>query len=210
MTDACTVAPQTSEGAVLICDERSAARRELTIRLTSVDASCRVTVTSGAADLIEEFNTCPPGVVVLLRLHRGGDTGTAAMTLLLDRHPTAHVIAYGAVQDCALLATALANGARGLMIWDIGQHLNHQPELGSGNLFGCGPGSGPRKPAPPLTDREIQILHGMSKGQPNSENGRDLYISEDTVKTHARRLFSKIGALDRAHAVALGLRGGLL
>ncbi len=210
MTNACTVAPQTSEGAVLICDQRSAARRELTIRLTSYDASCRVTVTSGAADLIEEFNTCPPGVVVLLRLHRGSNTGTDAMTQLLNRHPTAHVIAYGAVQDSAVLATALANGARGLMIWDVGQQLNQQSEFGGHNLFGCGPGSGPRKPAAPLTDREIQILQGMSKGQPNSEIGRELFISEDTVKTHARRLFNKIGALDRAHAVALGLRGGLL
>ena len=210
MTDACTVAPQTSRAAVLICDDRSVARRELTIRLTSVDSSCRVAVTSGAADLIEEFNACPPGVVVLLRLHRGNNTGTATMTLLLDRHPTAHVIAYGAVQDRALLATALAHGARGLMIWDIGQQLNNRSELGGGNLFGCGRASGPRKPAPPLTDREIQILQGMSRGQPNSEIGRELYISEDTVKTHARRLFDKIGALDRAHAVALGLRGGLL
>jgi len=31
-------------------------------------------------------------------------------------------------------------------------------------------------------------------------------VSEDTVKTHARRLFRKLGANDRAHAVALGMR----
>ena len=43
----------------------------------------------------------------------------------------------------------------------------------------------------------------------NAEIGRELYLSEDTVKTHARRLFRKLGASDRAHAVALGLPLGL-
>ena len=39
---------------------------------------------------------------------------------------------------------------------------------------------------------------------------RELFLSEDTVKTHARRLFKKLGASDRAHAVALGFRWGLV
>jgi DNA-binding NarL/FixJ family response regulator len=50
----------------------------------------------------------------------------------------------------------------------------------------------------------------MSLGHSNSEIGRELYLSEDTVKTHARKLFQKLGARDRAHAVALGLREYLL
>ena len=70
-------------------------------------------------------------------------------------------------------------------------------------------GAGPRN-GPPLTEREMQILHGMSNGLANGAIGRELFISEDTVKTHARRLFNKIGAVDRAHAVAIGLRTGLL
>ena len=55
----------------------------------------------------------------------------------------------------------------------------------------------------------MQILHGRSNGQANSAIGRELFISEDTVETHARRLFNKIGAVDRADAVAVGLRTGL-
>ena len=61
-----------------------------------------------------------------------------------------------------------------------------------------------------LTERELQILRGMSQGNSNGEIGRKLYLSEDTVKTHARRLFQKLGAHDRAHAVALGLRNDLV
>ena len=66
----------------------------------------------------------------------------------------------------------------------------------------------PRRPA--LTERELQVLHGMADGKSNAEIGRDLFVSEDTVKTHARRLFRKLGARDRAHAVASGFRSGLV
>ncbi|HEY8451997.1 MAG: helix-turn-helix transcriptional regulator [Micromonosporaceae bacterium] len=62
----------------------------------------------------------------------------------------------------------------------------------------------------PLTEREVQVLRGMAEGKSNAEIGRDLYVAEDTVKTHARRLFRKLGARDRAHAVAVGFRAGVL
>ena len=61
-----------------------------------------------------------------------------------------------------------------------------------------------------LTARELQVLVGMTEGKSNGEIGRELFLSEDTVKTHARRLFKKLGASDRAHAVALGFRWGLV
>jgi DNA-binding NarL/FixJ family response regulator len=61
-----------------------------------------------------------------------------------------------------------------------------------------------------LTEREMQVLVGMAEGKSNAEIGRELFVSEDTVKTHARRLFRKLGARDRAHAVAAGFRAGLV
>jgi DNA-binding NarL/FixJ family response regulator len=63
---------------------------------------------------------------------------------------------------------------------------------------------------PSLSERELQVLGGMARGRSNAEIGRELYLSEDTVKTHARRLFRKLGAADRAHAVAVGFRWGLV
>lgn len=73
----------------------------------------------------------------------------------------------------------------------------------------------PRPPAgaeagPKLTGREQAVLHGMSEGKANKEIGLQLFISEDTVKTHARRLFRKLNARDRANAVAIAFRTGLL
>ena len=53
-----------------------------------------------------------------------------------------------------------------------------------------------RKPSfgEPLNDREIQVLQGMCAAMTNLEIGAQLYLSEDTVKTHARNLFPKLGA----------------
>jgi DNA-binding NarL/FixJ family response regulator len=71
-------------------------------------------------------------------------------------------------------------------------------------------GPGERRRHVSLTERELQVLRGMAEGKSNAEIGRDLFVSEDTVKTHARRLFRKLRARDRAHAVAVGFRSGTL
>ena len=69
---------------------------------------------------------------------------------------------------------------------------------------------GVASPRAALTERELQVLRGMAEGKSNAEIGRELFVSEDTVKTHARRLFRKLGARDRAHAVAAGFRSGIV
>jgi DNA-binding NarL/FixJ family response regulator len=61
-----------------------------------------------------------------------------------------------------------------------------------------------------LSMREMQVLTGMSQGKSNAQIGRELYLSEDTIKTHARRLFRKLVVKDRAEAVATGFRRGLM
>ncbi|KAB1138776.1 helix-turn-helix transcriptional regulator [Micromonospora sp. AMSO12t] len=78
----------------------------------------------------------------------------------------------------------------------------------SGRRSGPGPRGGRSQVG--LTERELQVLLGMAEGKSNAEIGRELFVSEDTVKTHARRLFRKLGARDRAHAVAAGFRAGLV
>lgn len=62
----------------------------------------------------------------------------------------------------------------------------------------------------PLTERELQVLAGMADGRTNLQIGRELHLTINTVKTHGRHLFVKLGARDRAHAVAIGMRGGLI
>jgi DNA-binding NarL/FixJ family response regulator len=85
------------------------------------------------------------------------------------------------------------------------------PAQPAGPIIPAQPESEPdRLTRPELTEREVQVLRGMTEGKSNAEIGRELFVSEDTVKTHARRLYRKLGARDRAHAVASAFRAGLV
>lgn len=66
--------------------------------------------------------------------------------------------------------------------------------------------------APPLqvTQRELQILHWVREGKSNLDIGELLGISALTVKNHVQKVLRKLGANNRAHAVTLALRLGLL
>lgn len=110
--------------------------------------------------------------------------------------------------DLEAVRTAAAAGVRGFLRADA-----RAPEVSALVREGLSH----QRPAPLepvqeklLTKRELEVLGGMSRGRSNAEIGRELFLSEDTIKTHARRLFRKLGAHDRAQAVAVGFRLGLL
>jgi two-component system, NarL family, response regulator LiaR len=58
-----------------------------------------------------------------------------------------------------------------------------------------------------LTERESELLSMLSTGMTNRELASHLYISENTIKTHLRRLYSKLGVRNRAQAASLAGRG---
>ncbi|MFI6986087.1 response regulator transcription factor [Embleya sp. NPDC050154] len=77
------------------------------------------------------------------------------------------------------------------------------------------PGSGtrPRGHATPKatpTTQQLLVLHGIAHGWTDRRIARELGLSENTVKTHAKHLFNAIGANGRTHAVAIGFNTGLL
>jgi len=61
-----------------------------------------------------------------------------------------------------------------------------------------------------LSPRERDILERMAKGCTNLEIGRQLFISEKTVRNHVTRIFEKLGVHSRAQAIVLALQHGLL
>jgi DNA-binding CsgD family transcriptional regulator len=61
-----------------------------------------------------------------------------------------------------------------------------------------------------ITRRELEILQLIAQGMSNREIAAKLYVSENTVKTHASRVFDKLGAKRRTQAVQLGKEFGLL
>ncbi|MFF0437042.1 response regulator [Streptomyces sp. NPDC004327] len=72
-----------------------------------------------------------------------------------------------------------------------------------------------RTPAAPPADeslsaREREVLELVAKGTSNREIAAELFISEATVKTHLTHIFGKLGAKDRAAAVAVGYERGIL
>ncbi len=62
----------------------------------------------------------------------------------------------------------------------------------------------------PLSRREREILQKIANGATTKEVATDLGISPHTVKTHLERIFEKLGANDRAQAVAMAIRTGLV
>jgi DNA-binding NarL/FixJ family response regulator len=59
-----------------------------------------------------------------------------------------------------------------------------------------------------LTAREREVFEEMARGNSNSEIGQNLYISEQTAKTHVSRVMMKLGLRDRVHAVVLAYETG--
>ena len=61
-----------------------------------------------------------------------------------------------------------------------------------------------------LTPREVDVLRLVADGNANKEIGARLSLTEETVKSHIRSILSKLGANDRTHAVAIGLKRGII
>jgi len=61
-----------------------------------------------------------------------------------------------------------------------------------------------------LTPREIDVLRLVAGGNANKEIAARLSLTEETVKAHIRNILGKLGANDRTHAVAIGLKRGII
>ena len=63
---------------------------------------------------------------------------------------------------------------------------------------------------PELSKRERQVLEYIANGRSNKEIGQILYISEHTVKTHVKSILTKLDAIGRTEAIAVGIQRGLI
>ncbi len=61
-----------------------------------------------------------------------------------------------------------------------------------------------------LTPREVDVLRLVAKGNANKEIAAELSLTEETVKSHVRNILAKLEAKDRTHAVAIGVKRGII
>ena len=67
----------------------------------------------------------------------------------------------------------------------------------------------PSRPARRITARESEVLELVADGYSTAEIARCLWITEDTVRTHIKRMMMRLEARTRAHLVAIAFREGL-
>jgi DNA-binding NarL/FixJ family response regulator len=171
-----------------------------------------------ASTLVETAR--PDAVVVELG---SGSARAATLTICRDlrqRFPRVTIVALATAEDPAVVNEALAAGVRGYLL------INTSPTLLGWAILAARAGrtvvdpqirrvepgtvvatGKPFTPSVPLTRRESDVLDELIQGQSNRQIGRNLFISEDTVKSHVKAILRKLGARDRAHAVSLVLSG---
>ncbi len=205
---------------VLICDDHRIVREGLRQFVSEVPGVDRVETAASGEEVLARYPHERPDLV-LMDVRMPGLGGLEATRRLVAAHPEARVIMLTAADDRDQVAAAVAHGARGYLLKDVSHeelcaavaHALQGIDLVEPSLRRALAGSQRTRNAPTgvqLTERELQVLTGMSQGKSNGQIGKDLYLSEDTVKTHARRLFRKLDVHDRAQAVALGFRRGLV
>jgi DNA-binding NarL/FixJ family response regulator len=194
---------------VLVCAGVRAMREGLARSLASVPGVATVELVASTEELLARAADRRADVVFLdIRLPSLG--GVEATRLLLRDRPQTAVVVLSVASDRDKVSTAIAAGARGWLM-----HPVSREELCAAVAAALQPSERvPRPPrptqSPELTERELQVLHGMAAGMSNAQIGKELYLSEDTIKTHARRLYRKLEVADRAQAVANGFRLGLV
>lgn len=224
---------------VVVCHGSTSARERIVLTALGVPALAPVRAAGSVDELVTLARRNPP-TIVLLDAHLPAPGPMEAIRRLRAVPVASTVVLLAVPGDEVALDRAVALGARGFLSPDVGRaelaavaaHILAGPGRPGADRAGPAgipepatgdrgarrgehlavPATVPAAPVVPvaLTKREVEVLVGMSNGRSNAQIGQELYLSEDTIKTHARRLFRKLDAADRAQAVAIGLRQGLI
>ncbi len=157
--------------------------------------------------------------LVLMDLRMPGASGAECIAQIRESHPEIKIVVLSACEDSAAISGALTAGASAYVLKTLStlditsvirqvtsgcvfhavsigrtQHAGARAELGSG---------------PTLTDREHTILEAVATGQTTAAIGRDLWVSEHTVKFHLTNIYRKLGVKNRTGAVRYALEHDL-
>jgi DNA-binding NarL/FixJ family response regulator len=158
--------------------------------------------------------------VVLLDLELPGMNGVEAIPALLRSSPETKILVFTAYDTDERVFGAVRSGARGYLLKgasarEIAQAIRAvesgesylEPRIAAKLLAEV---TAPRRFAGLLSERERAVLRLVAAGLSNKQIARSLSISERTVKFHVTSILHKLGADNRAQAVALATQRGLL
>jgi DNA-binding NarL/FixJ family response regulator len=158
--------------------------------------------------------------VVLLDVRMPDEDGLDGIQRILEAHPKVRIVMFTAYDAEEYVFAAITAGAKGYVLkGSPGQELVRAIRQVHGGDSYLSPAIGatlarqvahPRRGGGLLSGRELAVLRLVAAGQSNPQIAESLGISERTVKFHVTAIFNKLGADNRAQAVALAGRRGLL
>ncbi|WP_239078978.1 response regulator [Cellulomonas marina] len=155
--------------------------------------------------------------VVLMDLRMPGTDGATATARLRAELPGVHVVVLTTYETDADILRAVEAGATGYLLKDTPRdQLVAAVRAAAAGRTTLSPGVAARLvqqvrgEGDRLTPRELEVLAGVARGLSNAGIGRELFITEATVKTHLLRAFAKLGVDDRTRAVTIAMERGLL
>ena len=208
---------------VLIADDQRVVREGLSMVLALMKGVEVVGAAADGAEAVALAQSVRPDVVLMdLRMPRCD--GVEATRRLRAEAPEVKVVVLTTYSDDRSVLDALRAGARGYLTKDAGGEQIHEalrqvlddhavidPAVQRHLIDAIAAGEPPSRPRFPdgLTPREAEVLSLMAGGLSNPEIASRLTVSEATVKSHVNHLYAKIGARDRAQAVAYAFRHDL-
>ena len=201
---------------VLIADDHPVVRSGLAGML-AVEADVEVVgeAADGAAAVAMARTLAPD--LVLMDLRMPVLDGAAATARIAEELPAVHVLVLTTYETDADILRAIEAGATGYLLKDT-----PRDQLVAG-VRAAARGESALSPSVArrlvqqlrgdtdrLTAREQEVLSGVARGLSNAAIGRELFITEATVKTHLLRVFGKLGVDDRTRAVTVAIQRGIL
>jgi len=196
---------------LLIADDHAIFRDGLRKLLDTEEAIIIVGEASNGAECIKMLGKLNPDIL-LLDLHMPDKDGFAVLEEVNFDTIHTRVIVLTAADDERDFVRAIRLGARGVVakesaidllvksihhvyageIW-----LDSRLTVGVVNAFSASSKSGARREKPLLSDREMEVVQFVAQGFQNKKIGKELFISENTVKNHLHSIFDKLGVSDR-------------
>lgn len=192
---------------VLVVDDHDVVHWGFRLMLGSQAWVERCLAARSGAEALELVGRFRPHVA-LVDLFLAGESGADVCGSIRESSPTTRVLLISGSGRMSP-AAARAAGASGF----ISKDLEASEVARAVQAVGRGQTVFPPKasqPAPLLSEREREVLTLIASGKTNAEIAQTLFLSPHTVKEHTSSLYRKLGARNRAEAVQLAQRIGLL